>query len=1501
MNCNRAPSRSSRRIKMPMILTAGFSMHPNYTAIALLLGSFLAFPCPAQNALTVNPRFEHVTISDGLSQGMVNAIFQDSRGFMWFGTKDGLNRYDGYTFKVYRHNPFDSTSISGNYIQTIIEDRTGCLWIGTIGGGLNRFDPATETFWRFKHNPADANSLSGNDIYAICEEKNEGTNSDIIIWVGLNTGLNRLALRMDNPDKAKTITDYSPYLDHLDDSIIYSLLIDTQNVLWCSTRRGLFQLRLQANGTERGEDIRVHKPYGDDAVDQHANACETIFQSPDGALWIGFRDGLSRLDSTNRASGRFENFHYPEGLISVPEFVTTKGICTGDNGWLWLATRFDGLILFNPQTKTFRVAKAQQDNATSLNSNWLTSMFRDRAGIIWIGAAGYGLNKYDPRKQGFHSFPQPDVPAWILPGNGLGKIDTELMTKHYAYLPPRVYFFDFDSASGAYNLHASIQVRAPVYEDSLGVIWALKSDGYYRYKPKASPLIAQNGASRLADPGAAQYLKMTDIDFAGKYSRMIGGRKVVNTSSLYEDMLNYTGVEQLLPDSLNIWVESSETSAIYFTGMVKDAEGRMWTVGATENKIGLGAWDSANERFEFHILKTDKALINLDDPFKRGFQDHSGAFWFPGGGGLCRIDIAANSVKVYHNDPQNKRSLNQDFLKSILQDPVAPDRFLWVGTNGGGLNRFEYAGETFIHYTEKDGLPNNVIYGILAGNDGDLWVSTNRGLSNVKIDAKTREVAEFKNYSAKSGLQGDEFNTDAFWKTREGDMVFGGLNGVTIFHPDSIKDNPHPPLVAITNLQVHHKPMSLREWAPQADSGMREIFLPYSDNALTFEFTALDFSAPEKNRYSFMLENFDSDWSAPTLERKTNYTNIDPGEYVFRVRGANNDGVWNEEGAAIKIIITQPWWKTSWAYLSYFVLILGAALGAHRFELRRRVLQHKYELEMVEIQKLLELDQHKSHFFANISHEFRTPLTLIEGPLQSMLGKCDYDNCQRNFSMIERNTKRLLKLINELLDLSKCEAGSMTLKVAKGDMVRYLKQIIALFDSAAASKGIELCFESSRDVLECYFEMDKMHKVIVNLLSNAIKFTQTGGRINLAVGPATNGAIKSDSSPGFVGICVSDTGIGIDENRLPHLFEKFYRVADAQRASQQNTDSQTHYTEGSGIGLALVKELVELHHGEVHVQSELGVGSTFTIRLPLGKAHLKEDEIDDSPMTLPVVEHVEALIASENINIESKDTTGKSGHGADTHKGAIVLVVEDNPDMRDYIREQLETEYTVIEAADGEAGIKKALSFVPDLIISDVMMPRKDGYQLCEALKNDVKTSHIPIIMLTAKAGQENKIEGLETGVDAYLVKPFTPKELLVRVRNLIEMRRKLRQRFSQMPIVHPSEIAVTPVDRQFFEHLQKIVEEKMGDKEFQISQLCRRMGMSERQLRRKLHALLGLSPKQYLRKMRLQRAKQLLEQKAGNITQIAFSVGYASSASFAKAFRDEFGKPPSAFRHKSS
>ncbi|RMD58052.1 response regulator [Candidatus Parcubacteria bacterium] len=769
-------------------------------------------------------------------------------------------------------------------------------------------------------------------------------------------------------------------------------------------------------------------------------------------------------------------------------------------------------------------------------------------------------------------------------------------------------------------------------------------------------------------------------------------------------------------------------------------------------------------------------------------------------------------------------------------------------------------------------------------------INGERGRAWMELDGRSMRVAVRDRSGAYRWLSEPFVKTPhgliwSFFRDADGTIWFGGDDVLFRYAPPARRIS-RPDFAALIRRVTTVKSDSTIFGGAALSKGLIAPALAYRDNALRFECAAPSYDAPTANQFQYFLEGFDEGWSRWSTEAKKDYTNLPESEYVFRVRARNVYGHVSSE-AAYTFTILPPWYRAWWAYGLYVLLVGGILYGFRAYELSRIRLKEQLKMKRFEAEKLKELDQMKSRFFANISHEFRTPLTLILGPVEQMISG-DLDGTTRDkLHFVKKSARRLLRLINQLLDFSQLEVGKMSLRAAPGDIVECVKGITMSFASLAERNQIALRFFAKEQPIEVYFDRDKMEKVVINLLANALKFTPAGGEVlvtveRLSLKPHSPAEFKG----GVIQITVSDTGIGIAADQLPRIFDRFYQADHTLR----------HEYEGTGLGLALAKEFVELHGGRISVESKEGKGTTFTVRLPLGKEHLKPEEILASAVVIRPVDADSELPDFEKE--EDVELTAESVVPAtEMDNDHLILLVDDHADFRAHLRESLQEFGKVIEARNGAEGLACALETIPDLVISDVMMPKMTGFELCAALKTDERTSHIPVILLTARADQQDKVEGLETGADDYLSKPFDAKELLARVKNLITLRQKLRERFAKQVVLKPCEIAITPYDETFLNRALAIMEEHMSDEAFRAEDFQRAIGLSRTQLHRKLKALTNQSATEFMRSIRLQRAADLLKQNAGTVTEIAYMVGFSSQPYFSKCFQDYFGVSPKEFK----
>jgi signal transduction histidine kinase/AraC-like DNA-binding protein len=715
-------------------------------------------------------------------------------------------------------------------------------------------------------------------------------------------------------------------------------------------------------------------------------------------------------------------------------------------------------------------------------------------------------------------------------------------------------------------------------------------------------------------------------------------------------------------------------------------------------------------------------------------------------------------------------------------------------------------------------------------------------------------------------------------------LLFGSKDGLVVFYPDSIQDQTLPPPVYITNFKVLEKSRPVP---------IDKIELPYDENFLSFEFVVINYDAPEKNQYTYKLEGLDKNWVYSGTRRLASYTDLDPGTYRFRVKATSDGSLWSEAKTNISIIIHPPWWRTYWAYVLYGLAFLGTLYGLIHYTIARERLKADLKLKSIQSEKLQEIDKLKSQFFANISHEFRTPLTLILAPLEKLMtGTKESPQQLSLYQAMYQNAQRLLNLINQLLDLAKLEAGKMTPELAAGNLMQVIRRIVFSFSSLAERRQIQFKFQSPSENPVAYFDADQLEKIISNLLSNAFKFTPVGGEITVTarLDPAQDKEIpkrlvKTDKATSIkmLQLDIQDNGVGIPPDRLEKIFDRFYQI----------DPSHTREQEGTGIGLALVRELVQLQAGKIWVESLPGVRTCFSVRLPMLMVGLEEITVADNSAT----NSSQILLPVQEENKEANYVPPEISTVASAKDSPLVLVVEDNADLCYFMQETLQKNYKVIVAANGLEGYQQAMAAIPDLVVSDIMMPKMDGIELCQKLKADEKTSHIPVVLLTAKADSQSKVTGLQTGADDYITKPFESRELEARIQNLIVGRKKLREHFSREITLQPSEIVITSVDERFLQRVMQVIESNIADTNFGVENLGREIGMSRMQLYRKLNALTGYSPSDFIKRMRLQRAAQLLCQDSGTVSEVAYQVGFNSHAYFSKCFHDLYGKTPSDFQ----
>jgi signal transduction histidine kinase/DNA-binding response OmpR family regulator/ligand-binding sensor domain-containing protein len=1345
----------------------------------------LAFICACMHVCAQAPLgYETISAAQGLSQGMVYDILQDKEGFIWVGTKDGLNRYDGYNFKVFTNDPYNAKTLSSNSINKLFEDSKGRIWVGTENEGLNIYDKKSGDFFRIMQGKKGANELSSN-IIKIIEEMPDGR-----MMIATEDGnINIITLANNFLDK-----NVEPIITKItlpNNTKVFGMGNDKNKNIWIGGMDGtvyrydasknnftkLANGQLLNNGYfTKGADVLINGNlylYDGKEItplfDTNKNPEGNIILKPNSALWDKHHRELSFYDVSAWAPNRTIDW----GLKLPTDKRIIYPFIIDHSGMLFTGTVGYGLKKFNIASDKFKAQLA----AFSIYS--IVPVTDDD---IFLGDVGYWWKRTQNKKVQDSAFLQ-------LPQ--ITQIDNFLIAK-------------------------------------TGDYW-FKSDnkGYFKYNPATHKLTPYPAINNYKGMGSKQPIiedSRNQIWFPG----LSGVFMLVNTST-----------EKI--SAININVNAAKPLAEYAvsTALYEDKNGDYW----------IGTLD--------------------------GFAKVT----------LPNIKNTETQVKWYYNN-SNPNSLNYKHVSCFIDDPSNPN-YLWIGTKGGGLNRLEKSTGNFTHLTAKNCLPDNVVYGLLADDAGNIWGSTNNGIFCMTASKSSNSNDwTFRNFTKADGLQDNEFNTNAYKKLPNGHLAFGGVNGLNIFDPKEILANNFTPQVFITNILVNNlqvlpndKTAVLKNTIEQT----KNISLNYLQDILTLEFAALDFTTATQNKYRYKLEGADKDWVNVGTNRSATYLHLPAGKYIFKVQGSNSQGVWSEHIAALNINVLPPWWRTWWAYM-FYLLVLGLVIRAYfKFKVKEVKLQNQLDFEQQEAKRVKELDAVKTQLYTNITHEFRTPLTVILGMAQQIKDK-PAEHFDNGINMIVRNGENLLKLVNEMLDLSKLESGKMELHLQQGDVIHFLRYIVESFQSLAESQKKQFHFLSEIDSLYVSYDSEKLRQIVANLLSNALKFTPEKGNVYISI--AANA--KIDKASTTLIIKVKDTGIGIPESQLEHIFERFYQL----------DNSHTRKAEGTGIGLALTKELAKLMDGDIVVKSPptgFNKGTEFTVSLQLQKVNVQE---------INIVNGFEEKEFTSKIAIHNQYNIIENG---DTQK-PLILLVEDNADVVAYTASCL-PDYRFAVGRDGREGFEIAVEIIPDLIITDVMMPYVDGFELCRMLRADERTSHIPIIMLTAKADIESKLEGLERGADVYLEKPFHKDELLLRIKKLLELRKKLQQFYIKqagivsateiIETVTPSEIplAIEPIENEFVKKVREAVEAHIEDVNFSVEQLCKHIFMSHSQLHRKLDALTGYSPNKFIRIIRLNKATALLKDSANSIASIALDCGYNDAGYFARVFKQEYGVTPQEWR----
>lgn len=1344
------------------------------------------------------------------------------------------NTGDSISFKRISYNE----GLSQNSVISIYQDQQGFIWFGTLGG-LNKYNGYELEV--YQNNLKEPSTLNSDRIYDIAEDASN------TLWIATIQGLNRYDPSTDS------------FFQHpdLENTSVHKLFLDSFGNFWVGSENGLFLYDINK------DEFRSYQPTNPSKYEDPLNI-HSLYEDSHHILWIGMESGLQWFDLN------INQFITQHPYSKEFEGIFIRSITQDKFGNTWIGSEQEGVFQINQETKEIR--HFVQNGKEGLPSNMVRKLFPTESGEIWIGTREglfiYNIleetssvlkyNKYDPFSLGHNSIRD-------IYRDDTGNIWVGTYSGGVSVLYPNTNNFKHYGESMGNIPGLNHPVVSSLTEDSNGNLWVGTEGGGVNFLDQAT--------------GEYQYF----------------------TQRNNENSLLHNNVKALLLDDDNLWVgtvqglnffdtkrkkfyayrqdsnkpNSLSSNEIYC--LAKDGDDGIW-IGTNDNGLNYLSKKTNSITSTYTAGDSDTSLTSNN--IRVLLTEENGNLWIGSGPGLNYFDVKENCITPYRSEKYSNG------INALYKDAFG---ILWIGTQGSGIILLDTKSNKLYHLVENQDLSNLTIYGILEDEDGYVWASTNHGVSKIYLPEREKGInlanTEIINYGRQDGVKTEQFNLGGFFKASNGTMYFSGINGITYFNPDNIFKNTSPPRIAFTSFKVMNQPMKtgdnsiLTAHINVAD----EINLKYDHAYFSISFAALNYISSSKNQYMYKLEGLKNGdiWQELGNKRVLTFNNLVPGDYVLKVKASNNDGVWSMDNRQIAIHVRPPFWKTPWAYMLYVLVLVLALYLFYFFSLKIAKLKQKLSYETLIHEKEQELYHSKLQFFTNVSHEIKTPLTLILAPIEKLIKLDEGNNRIHNqLMMMQRNGERLLKLINQLLDFRKFETGHSKLLAAEGNVVKFIREVCLSFDQYALHKNIEFEFSTVEESISIWFDRDKLEKILFNLLSNAFKFTPEHGRIQVLIKKDKNTILKKS----YILIDVIDNGKGIALEDQSKIFERF---------SQDNKD----YLDGTGIGLSYAKGLVELHGGNITVKSKPAAAGAagytcLSIRLPIGKGHLTADQLHSGYKSSEDIQHY----FDKTLVKDKKEAKVNANLTKQT-----MLIVEDYDELRYYLCDHFKEFYQVIEAKNGEEGKVLAFKHLPDIIISDVMMPKENGINLCKILKNDIRTSHIPIILLTARTPLIFKIEGFETGADDYITKPFHIDVLDTRIRNLIQSRQRLRQRFKTEMTLQPTDIAVSSPDERFLKSLLSYIEENMGNSELRVNDICKAVAMSRTHLHRKVKALTNMSISELIRNIRLKRAAQILEQGSLNISEVAYTVGFRDPDYFRKCFKNQFAVTPSSYQKNGS
>ena len=1328
-------------------------------------------------------------LNEGISQLSVMTIYQDSRGYLWFATKNGLNRFNGKEYKIYHREDGNEQSLSNNSVTSITEDQEGYLWVGT-NNGLNRIDLNTNEIKRYN---LETNGLVANSISTVYTDRSG------CLWVGTWEGLNRYNREGDH-------FEYIPIEDDTERAMIVTLLEDSSGRFWIGTRnKGLLlcdhQMNLISQFTSESKNMPLNN-----------NNITSIYEDDKKQIWVGCKNsGLNKINLRDNEVTSYTNLNSGLSNNSVRCIIEWQGKL--------LIGTFDGIFDLDKATERIVKVAGYDDINKSLSHYSVYCFCVDRDKTLWVGTFAGGvnyLNKFTNRfvlhkpqeelniRTGIYGAITYESPEdlWIATeGYGLLNYNKRTNESHYYLIDPSVRF--------AFNTNI---IKSVFYED--GYVWCGTTKGeIYKFNIKTKKF------------------------------------------SLYHQY----------PIEYSIY------------SIIRDHNGVLW-VGGASTEFGLTCFvnDSLVTTF----------CNNVDEPIYFSnvrciLEEEDGVFLLGSTAeGLLRFDTHKKQLTKYSNEASvEKYRIPNNYISAIVRTKSGE---IWGSTYGGGIFQLDESKAIRRIMTVREGLLDNNICTLVESSDQRLWMSTVNGL--IMFDPAKDEV---RNYHRHNGIDIREFTLHSGIALPDGSLCFAGSNGFVTFHVEAMDKNNNIPPVVLEQLSVNNHPVEVGDESAILDKvldGMETIRLAYNENNFSITYQALNYIYATQNQYAYKLEGYDTDWNYVGERNSAFYTNLSPGKYVFLVKASNNDGVWNEEGRSLIIIVQPPLWRTWYAYLFYVIALAAIIYGILYYVNIKRNLEAGLKMKQLEKQKQEEFHQAKIRLFTNFSHELRTPLMLIITPFEELVKRVDIPaELHDKLSIIYKNAQKLLLLVNQLMDLHKNQAGSMDLKVSEGDICEYIKEIYYAFNQIALTNEVKFTLNCTPKTINGWFDKSLLEKVVFNLLSNAFKYMASGESVLMEVSEVTlkeldpkrtDGLYKDENSQ-YVILKVKDSGKGIEEGEADKIFTPFYQIPETSGINLS----------GTGIGLSLVYTIVQLHRGVIYVDHTETKGACFVVILPVSRSAFSEEQIESRE-----IDKIAEITNTEDISVSLPVTENK-----DQPKYKILLV-EDDKDVRDYLKKSLEAEYIVIEAADGVRAYEKVVQDFPDLVLSDIMMPKRDGLELCTMIKNDIRIGHIPVILMTARSMVVHIKEGFQAGADDYIVKPFNMDVLQTRIRSLLASREQLKKLYGKRFSPDVMGIEVKSADERFSQKLFDVIEKNISNEKLDVELLCTEIGISRANLYRKLKSITELSPMELIRNKRLEMAAKLLKESEMNVSEIASHLGFNSHSYFSNSFKAFYGCTPTEF-----